>query len=210
MKFRLCALASEIANFVLPADGFLADLGLDPSYAGRTGAAGLALLADEGLGVLFDERAEDLAEGGVLDGAGVLAATEAGAEVGCMTMVGKAEGGEPDPANEPARDFAFEGSTSVDSSPEASDDSASLFDKLEEVAAKPPSVESPPSESESPVLYAGYLSGGRAQITTDLVAPQREASVEAASVCLVVDELSTPDESVPPRPQPTQTTRPAN
>ncbi|GMG18402.1 unnamed protein product [Phytophthora fragariaefolia] len=194
------ALVSEAVNLALLADGLLADLGLDPSFtdqiaagylaldaglgldasfADRAGTTALALLAELDLDVPVAERTGDLARGGVLDGTGALAVAETGAEVLVC-------------------DFGFEEPARVDSSPEKSDDSTSLFDKLGGVTAEPPPpVESPPSESESLGLHAGCLPGGRARITTDLVAPLRDASVEAASVCLEVDELSTPDESAP-------------
>ncbi|GMF32123.1 unnamed protein product [Phytophthora fragariaefolia] len=178
-----------------------AGLGSDACFADRAGTTALALLTEFDLGVLVAERTGYLSGGGALGETGALAAAETGAEVvtcgGGTATVGEARGGEPDPATQSAYDFCFKGSTSVDSSPEESDDSTSLFDKLGGVAAEPPPVELPPSESESPGLHAGYLPGGRARITTDLVAPLRDASVVAASVCLVVDELSTPDESAP-------------
>ncbi|GMF24854.1 unnamed protein product [Phytophthora fragariaefolia] len=125
-----------------------AGLGLDAFFADRAGTTASALLAEIYLGALVAERMGDLVGGGVLCETGALAAAETGAEVvlcgGRTATVGDARGGEPDPATEPACEFVFEGPASVDSSPEESDDLTSLFDKLGEVAAEPPPVESPP------------------------------------------------------------------
>ncbi|GMF49832.1 unnamed protein product [Phytophthora fragariaefolia] len=155
--------ADRITAVGLALDG---GLGLDASVADRAGTTALALLAELDLEVLFAGRAGDLAGGGVLGETSALAAAESGAEVvhcgGRTAAVGETRGGELDPVTEPTCDFVFEGSASVDSSPEESDDSTSLFDKLGDVGAELPPVESPPPKSESPGLYAGCLPGGRA------------------------------------------------